>query len=184
MAGSLQQTACFFYIDVRALTGCILEAPIAGASPAEIPMMTANRRLCSAWLSVSSIRIRSDGITSPVRAAASSPIVPPAHEYATASIRNSRSILRRGAPMAILSPISAVRSRTETNSMLAMPIAPTMSENMPIIHPVRLTVRSMSSNSSARRDIRLMEKSSRCSGLSLLLLRNTCRISFSLTAGA
>ena len=69
-----------FYIDVSARTGCIFEALIAGASPAVIPMMVANRMLCRDWLNVNPTEIISDGIRSPANPAVRSPIAPPVQE--------------------------------------------------------------------------------------------------------
>ena len=61
------------------------------------------------------------------------PISPPRLVSTTASVRNCPSIAPFPAPIAFLSPISEVRSVTDTSMMFITPIPPTKSE-MPAIH--------------------------------------------------
>ena len=56
------------------------------------------------------------------------PMTPPMSDSVTASIRNWSRMSRRRAPTAMRSPISRVRSVTDTSMMFMMPMPPTSSE--------------------------------------------------------
>ena len=67
------------------------------------------------------------------------PITPPMPESMTASIRNCTRISDLRAPMALRTPISAVRSVTEISMMFITPMPPTSSPTPPIM-PVSSTI--------------------------------------------
>ncbi len=69
----------------------------------------------------------------------SSPSNPPMMQRKDDSSRNSVMMVIRLAPMAFLSPICDVRSRTVTNMILATPNIPTMSERVAMAQPPLLT---------------------------------------------
>ena len=56
------------------------------------------------------------------------PIKPPARERMRASMRNCKRMLPVEAPMALRTPISCVRSATETSMMFIIPMPPTIRE--------------------------------------------------------
>ena len=57
-----------------------------------------------------------------------SAMIPPIRQMHAASIRNCSRMVRRFAPMALRTPISRVRSATDTNMMFMMPMPPTNSD--------------------------------------------------------
>ncbi len=56
------------------------------------------------------------------------PIAPPSNDSVVASVRNCRTMSRRKAPTALRTPISRVRSVTETSMMFITPTPPIKSE--------------------------------------------------------
>ena len=64
------------------------------------------------------------------------PIKPANRQITTASIKNCPIMIRLVAPMAFLTPISLVRSFTETNIIFIIPIPPTTSDSSVIKIPV------------------------------------------------
>ncbi len=57
---------------------------------------------------------------------------PPMRQMAAASVKNWIMMAELGAPMALRTPISRVRSATETNMMFMMPMPPTK-RDMPVM---------------------------------------------------
>ena len=70
------------------------------------------------------------------------PMTPPSSDSVVASVRNCRTMSRRKAPTALRTPISRVRSVTETSMMFITPTPPIRSEMkaMKIIAPVMPSV--------------------------------------------
>ena len=66
--------------------------------------------------------------SAPIRAESRIPVVPPIKQINMASIRNCCKIFACRAPIAIRTPISFVRSVTETNIIFITPIPPTIKE--------------------------------------------------------
>ena len=81
------------------------------------------------------------------------PIIPPVTLIMTASIRNWNRMCRPFAPMDIRSPISRVRSATDTYMMFMIPMPPT-SNDMPAIQANRTVIKSVV--------VLIMELSSSC----------------------
>jgi hypothetical protein len=67
------------------------------------------------------------------------PTMPPATQRTSASIRNCSWMLPRVAPRAMRTPISRVRSVTETSMMFMMPMPPTTRETEAIAASRRLS---------------------------------------------
>ena len=61
---------------------------------------------------------------------------PPKRQMLAASIRNCSRMLLRLAPMALRTPISRVRSATDTNMMFMMPMPPTNSDRLVMNRPM------------------------------------------------
>jgi hypothetical protein len=80
-------------------------------------------------------------IAQELRAPSTMPISPPVSDTVTASIRNRARISRRRAPTARRSPISRVRSVTETSLMFMMPMPPTTRKTDAIAASSRLRTR-------------------------------------------
>ena len=68
---------------------------------------------------------------------------PPNRQMQAASIRNCSRMVRRLAPMALRTPISRVRSATETNMMFMMPMPPTNSDRLVTNRPMMAMVRGL-----------------------------------------
>ncbi len=67
-------------------------------------------------------------------------MTPPMRQMHAASMRNCSRMVRRFAPMALRTPISRVRSATETNMMFMMPMPPTNSDSPVMNRPMAAMV--------------------------------------------
>lgn len=103
--------------------------------------------------------------------------MPPQRQIMSASMRNCRRIVRRRAPSALRSPISLVRSATETNMMFIIPMPPTKSES-PVMKSPALAITPVTLLKVVRRtSCLLMAKSSAWPGSRRRTLRMAPRIS-------
>ena len=138
---------------------------------------------------VSPIRLAMNGSTPIVFAIpndSATPIAPPANVIATPSSRNWTRMCRRRAPRALRTPISLVRSCTETSMMFITPTPPIISVSEPMntrttISPFAMpsTIAMMSALVSAR-TARSSLGSNRCRAASV---SRTCRSATSCTDG-
>src|SRR5208282_2780285 len=87
-----------------------------------------------------------------------SPIRPPNRQIQADSMRNCSKMLRRLAPIALRTPISRVRSTTETNMMFMMPMPPTNSARLVTNKPMTAMVAVWSWNQVTIWSCWLMEK--------------------------
>ncbi len=87
------------------------------------------------------------------------------------SKRNWKRMLFRVAPIAFRTPISRVRSVTETNMMFITPTAPTKSEMDVTIRPTRMTTPMVLLKAPTSVSSLLMEKSSVCDGRRFRIFR-------------
>ncbi len=116
------------------------------------------------------------GITAALRIAVTivasrMPMAPPRRQIEEDSNKNWRRMLRRVAPIAFRTPISRVRSVTETNMMFITPTAPTKSEMLVMIRPTRITTPMVLLKAPTRVSSLLIEKSSGCAGRSSRIFR-------------
>ena len=92
-------------------------------------------------------------------APSSTPAIPPAAESAIDSTRNWARIRPRRAPSAMRTPISRVRSVTETSMMFMTPMPPTSSARAQTPKVAAPTIRARLSNSSAEVSLEKISKS-------------------------
>ena len=104
-----------------------MAADRAGQKPKVTPMMVEDRQATTIDR-VEKLSVTTDvsqPASCPTPSASSTPSTPPTRQTRTASIRNWLMMSDRRAPMAMRTPISLVRSVTETSMMFITPIPPT-----------------------------------------------------------
>src|SRR6185369_15228294 len=130
------------YSHLSASTGSRREARIAGRMPNTMPTAEQNSRPMTAHSSgTRGWKWAHSATTLPSAKPMTTPPTPPALQSSTASIRNWLRMLAIGAPSALRSPISRVRSVTATSMMFMMPMPATMSATMPMMKPAIFTPR-------------------------------------------
>src|SRR5437660_1173508 len=117
-------SACYSYLN--AMIGSRLAARRAGQMPKNNPTAALNtkaRRMASGEISVFQCAIRDSTMAPPEPS--TTPIRPPKRHNTSASTRNWNMMLNRVAPNALRTPISRVRSVTDTSMMFMIPMPPT-----------------------------------------------------------
>jgi hypothetical protein len=118
------------YSRIRASTGSSRDADRAGTNPKTTPINVDEPKAMIIVTSEYENRTLSarNVTAAPDSSAKATPVAPPTKHTSTASIRNCSIMSPLRAPTAMRTPISLVRSLTETSMIFMTPIPPTINE--------------------------------------------------------